>query len=270
MTTYWADARVAPGRRRAATSASTIADGRFTVGRRPVPSRGDDAPPARRRPARLRQRPLARVPPGAARPHARRRRHVLDLARADVRPRRPPRPRLATSRSRAPPTPRWRSPASRRSGSSTTCTTRPGGARYDDPNAMAEALRRPRATPAPAHPARHLLPHRRASTTPTRGRRSCASATATPTRGPPASPRSAPDGTSRSAPRSTPSAPCRSTHLPTVVAARRPAGRCTSTCPSSRAENEAGAGALRRDPDRACWPTPAPSARRRPRSTRRT
>ena len=37
-------------------------------------------------------------------------------------------------------TPRWRWPASPASASSTTCTTRPGGAPYDDPNAMGHAL----------------------------------------------------------------------------------------------------------------------------------
>ena len=55
------------------------------------------------------------------------RRHLLDLARADVRrgaPRSTPTP---TSRWPAPSTPRWRSPGSPPSASSTTCTTRPDG-----------------------------------------------------------------------------------------------------------------------------------------------
>ena len=86
------------------------------------------------------QRPQPRLPPRAARPHPRRRRHLLDLARADVRRRRAARPGLATSRWPGPSTPRWRWPASPAWASSTTCTTRPGGTPYADPNAMGEAL----------------------------------------------------------------------------------------------------------------------------------
>ena len=65
------------------------------TGRRPVHRRAlghrarGRAAVARRGAARLRQRPQPRVPPGAARTHPRRRRHVLDVAGGDVRRRRP-------------------------------------------------------------------------------------------------------------------------------------------------------------------------------------
>ena len=91
-----------------------------------------------------------------------RRRHVLDLARADVRRRRAARPRHLPG---AGPRGLRRDGAGRghrASASSTTCTTPPGGGRYADPNAMGEALiagRRRRRDPA--DPARHLLPRRR-------------------------------------------------------------------------------------------------------------
>ena len=103
------------GRRPRDVRVRRSADGRFTA----VDAPGA-APAGRRRrlpglvlPG-LRQRPLPRLPPGAARAHPRRRRHVLDLARADVRRRRAARPRHATSRWPAPSTPRWRWPASPR------------------------------------------------------------------------------------------------------------------------------------------------------------
>ena len=60
------------------------------LGRRP-PARGRAA--ARADPARSRQRAQPRLPPGAAGPHARRHRQLLDLARADVCRGRSPRPR---------------------------------------------------------------------------------------------------------------------------------------------------------------------------------
>ncbi len=158
---WFARVRAAAGRPRRATSCSRGRGGRFTEVRTGCRARRRDAP-ARRRAARLRELPQPRVPPRAARSHARRRRHVLDVARADVRGRRPARPRLATSRWPARRTPRWRWPASRPSASSTTCTTARTGSRYDDPNAMAAALRRGgRRRGHPAHPARHLLPRRR-------------------------------------------------------------------------------------------------------------
>ena len=72
-----------------------------------------------------RQRAFARVPARAARPHPARKRLLLDLARADVRAGRAARSRALSGASRARHTPRWRSPASRPSASSTTCTTVP-------------------------------------------------------------------------------------------------------------------------------------------------
>ena len=69
-----------------------------------------------------------------------RRRHVLDLARADVRRRRPARPRTPTSRWPGPPTPRWRWPGSPPSASSTTCTTRPAAAATPTRTRWAHAL----------------------------------------------------------------------------------------------------------------------------------
>ena len=72
------------GRRRRARRRST--DGRITAVTPDVdrPRAGADAA-ARPDAARPGQRALARLPPGAARPHPARPRHLLDLARADVR-----------------------------------------------------------------------------------------------------------------------------------------------------------------------------------------
>ena len=107
---------------------------------------GEASPPRRTRPsrradaARPRERPLARVPARAARPHPAR--HAARSGPGASRCTRSPSgsTRTPTSRSRARPTPRWRWPASRPSASSTTCTTRPSGTPYDDPNAMGRAL----------------------------------------------------------------------------------------------------------------------------------
>ena len=101
------------------------------VGRRAGSPRSPPAPPApatptaaRRGAARPRQRAQPRLPPRAARAHARRRRHVLDLARADVRRRRAARPGLLPRAGPRRRTPRWRWPAiTVRRASSTTCTT---------------------------------------------------------------------------------------------------------------------------------------------------
>ena len=109
------------------------------------------------------QRPQPRLPPRAAGAHARRRRHVLDLARGDVRRRRAAGPGHATSR--------WRGPTyAEMALAGITCVGEfhylhhaPGGAPYDDPNAMGEALRAGRrGRRDPADPAGHLLPRRRA------------------------------------------------------------------------------------------------------------
>ena len=112
--------------------------------------------------AGLRQRALARLPPRPARPHARGRRQLLDLARAHVRGRRPRSTPTATSAWRARRSPRWRWPGSPRSASSTTSTTAPAAARYDDPNEMGRALIAAAARGRdPDHAARRLLPARR-------------------------------------------------------------------------------------------------------------
>ena len=77
-----------PGRAR--PDAGVVVDGRPTDGSprsrgRAGPRRGGATVAARTDPARAGQRPLARLPPGAARAHPRRPGHVLDLAGAHVR-----------------------------------------------------------------------------------------------------------------------------------------------------------------------------------------
>ena len=108
------------GRRRADRVASSAA-GRSARRRRAA--RRADAP-------RPRQRPLARLPPRAARPRRRPgaasfwtwREQMYELAAA-------PRPRHLPARSPGRRSPRWRSPGSRRSASSTTSTTTPAASR---------------------------------------------------------------------------------------------------------------------------------------------
>ena len=135
-----------PGRRSPATS--RLDDRRRPVHRRQAGHRARRRPAAaRRRAARVRQRALARLPPGAARAHARRRRHVLDLARADVRRRRPARPRLLPR-----PGPRrlrrdGARPGSRPSASSTTCTTAPAACRTPTRTPCGPPCAPPRPTP---------------------------------------------------------------------------------------------------------------------------
>ena len=111
---------------------AAVALGRRARRRRDAPARADAAGP--------RERPLARLPPRAARAHAPRRRHVLDLARGHVRGRRAARPRTPTARSPARCSRRWRWPGSPASASSTTCTTAPAASPTTTPNAMGEAL----------------------------------------------------------------------------------------------------------------------------------
>ena len=107
--------------------------------------------------------PQPRLPPRAARPHPRRRRHLLDLARADVRRRRAARPGHLPRAGPRRPTPRWRWPASPAWASSTTCTTPPGGTRVRRPERDGRgAAPGGRARPASGYPAGHLLPRRRA------------------------------------------------------------------------------------------------------------
>ncbi len=106
------------------------------------------------------QRPLARLPARAARADRRRRRRlVLDLARADVRAGRGARPRRDAARSPGRPSPRWRWPGSRSSASSTTCTT-PRRLPTRTPTRWAAVIRRRRGR-HPADAARRLLPARR-------------------------------------------------------------------------------------------------------------
>ena len=184
------------------------------------------------------QRPLPRLPPGAARHDAGGQGRLLDLARPDVRGGGAARPRRATSRWPGRPTPRWRWRGSPAWASSTTCTTRRAAAPYDDANAMGHALVRP---PREAGLRIALLDTcylvRRPRHAAEPGR-SCGSATGTPTGG-------------RSGPRSWPPPPGRAGRgdrrghpLGPGGAGRADAGgrgvrppprgaRCTRTCPSS-------------------------------------
>ena len=189
--------------------------------------------------ARLRERPLARLPPRAAGPHPRRRRHLLDVARADVRRRRAAGPRQLPARSPAPRTPRWRWPG-------VTCV---GEFHYLHHPRRRRPLRRPerdvggagrRPPPTPAcgspcsTPATSPAAWTRAATCRWTTSR-CGSPTATPTRG---RARVAAAARARpgcgSAPRSTRCARCRRRSSPTVVAAAAAGGRCTCTSRSSR------------------------------------
>ena len=185
----------------------------------------------------LRQRALARLPPGAARPHPRPRRHVLDLARADVRRRRPAGPgqlpragpgdlrRDGAGRGhlrRRVPLP---APRARRRAATPTRT------RWREALVAGGGRRR-----HPAHPARRLLPRRRA-----RGHRAPAarrrpargSPTATPTRW------AARVAALRRAagPADRRGGALRAGGAGRAAGRRRrgppPAGRCTCTCPSS-------------------------------------
>ena len=97
-------------RRRRAGRRST--DGRFTAVQPAAPPAPATPRLPRPDPARPRQRPHPRLPPGAARADPRRRRHLLDLARADVRRRRAGSTPTPTSRWPGPSTPRWRWPGS--------------------------------------------------------------------------------------------------------------------------------------------------------------
>ena len=95
---------------------ATPGDGsRRPAGRRDAPRRPHPPGPC--------QRPLARLPAGAPRPHAHGRGDFWTLARADVRAGGAARPRLLPRGSPARPSPRWRWPGSPRWASSTTSTT---------------------------------------------------------------------------------------------------------------------------------------------------
>ena len=189
-----------------------------------------------------------------------RRRHVLDLAGADVRGRRPARPGQLPRAGPRRPTPRWRWPASPASASSTTCTTPPAARRYADPNAMGEALIAGRGRGRhPAHPARHLLPRRRP-----RGTATCrsttssgGSATATPTPGPPGSAAAARSGRARAGRRRRPLGARRAGRRswPRSPLGRRTARPLHVHLSEQPAENEACLAAYGRTPDRGCSPT---------------
>ena len=173
-------------------------------------------------PPRSRQLPQPRVPPGAARAHPAGARVVLDLARADVRRRRPTSPRHLL---RAGPRHLRRDArhrASPRSASSTTCTTSPTARRTTTPTRWARRCSPPADDAGiRIRAARHLLPRRRLRPGRPRACR-CATPTATRTPGPSGS---RPSTTSRaSARRSTRCAPCPRDQLPVVVeaAAGRP------------------------------------------------
>ena len=152
-TTWWCEhAWLADGagRRRRARSPST--DGVITARRDRGRRRAGDRTAARPGAARARQRPLARLPPGAARRAPTRPRHVLDLARADVRRRRPADPDTLP---RAGPGRVRRDGAGRHHLRRRVPLPAPRRRRrpYADPNAMgAGADRRRRATPASGSP----------------------------------------------------------------------------------------------------------------------
>ena len=142
MTSYWCELRLA--RRADARSRACCwrrRGRRDRGGRRPArPARRRRAAPRRAHPPRPRERPLARLPARAARPHPARQRLVLDLARADVRAGRRGSTRTSylalaratyaemalagITRGRRVPLP----------------PPRPDGVPYDDPNAMGGAL----------------------------------------------------------------------------------------------------------------------------------
>ena len=109
--------------------------------------------------------PTACLPPGAARPDPRRRRHVLDLAGA-MYGGRPARPGPLLRRWPGRCTPRWCWPAYTAVGEFHYLHHDHDGRPYADPNAMSRgAGRRGRRRRDPAHAARHLLPQRRADPT---------------------------------------------------------------------------------------------------------
>ena len=86
------------------------------------------------------QRPLTRLPTGPARAHSGRSRGLLDLAIADVRDRRAESIRTTISPWPGRPSGRWRWRASPRVGEFHYLHHGPGGARYEDPNALGLAV----------------------------------------------------------------------------------------------------------------------------------
>ena len=226
--------------------AATVDGGRFTA----VDPRRGAAVPATRgcraRAARVRQRPLARLPPGAARAHARPAAARSGPGASGCTP--SPRRLDPDTLPRAGPRRLRRDGAGRRHrvgefhylhhapGRHARTTTRTRWAR--------RWCRPPREAGIRHHPARHLLPRRRSRRRTARCRwrgRSGGSATATPTPGPSgvAATAAADRRTLGSARPCTRCGPCRATQLgrsSTGAAGRR---RCTSTCPSSRPRTSA-------------------------------
>ena len=179
-------------------------------------------------------------------------------------------PGHATSRWPARRTPRWRSPASPRSASSTTCTTRPAARRTPTRTPWARRWSQAAAEAGhPDHPARHLLPLRRLR----RGRRDRRSAPVLRRRRRTAGPSAvaALQGRRRRRPGRR---RCRDPLGP--GRARRPAGgrrragptrrarRCTSHVSEQPAENEACLAAYGVHAHPRCSPTTASSARAPP------
>ena len=221
----------------------------------------------------LRQHPLARLPPGAARPDPRRRRHVLDLARADVRPRRAGWNRTATTgwpgRSYA----EMALAGVSAVGEFHYLHHRPDGSRYR----RAERVR-PGADAGgrrgghPDHPAGHLLSGRRPGRGRLRaGRRACSGGSATAARpagrsGSTALAASRRPTRSGSARRSTRCARCRTTSWPR---SSRSGGRPAAARARVRAAGRepglpAAATAV---PRPGCWPSTASRGPRTPRCT---
>ena len=234
----------------------------------PVPAaRRATQPAARPRAARLRQRALATpstarcaaAPTTAAAPSGPGASAMYAVAA-------PPRPRLATYALARADLRRDGAGRGHRVGEFHYLHHAPGGAPYADPNAMAEALRAGRRRRRhPAHAARHLLPGRRPRRDGTAAGRAAAavrrrrrrrvgrarcralqpSAGAADRRGDPLGAGGA-----------------RASQLPTVVGRPRAAGRCTSTCPSSRPRTRPAS------PCYGCTPTALLRRRRRARAAR--
>ena len=240
-------------------------------------SRPSEPPAARRRAthrggaARAGQRPQPRLPPRPPRPHPRRRRHLLDLAAADVRA--SPAGSIPTATSHL-----ARAVYAEMALAGYTAVGEfhylhhaPGGRPYADPNAMgARADRGGDRGRHPAHPAGHLLPGRRADARRATSRWTrcrCGSATATSSAGRTASVelRRRPERPDRGR---DPLGP-RGARPPTWPRSPpRPAtGRCTSISASSRPRTRRPQALLRLLARPSCWPITGSSARGRPRST---
>ncbi len=148
-TEFWCERAWLPGGVADVGVLVRAADGVLTSVDAGCPGAGDDRLPGMVLPG-LRQRPLARLPPCAARPHPRRRRHVLDLARGmyALAARLDPDSYHRLARLVFAEMARRRlSPAS---ASSTTCTTRPAAPAMPTRTRWARPWSRPPAKPASA------------------------------------------------------------------------------------------------------------------------